>query len=271
MPIEADIFPKLLVNHAPPRRLELCSEITTSSDPEFCPANLVPGPHWTPAATTDGFGATTWTPFDAGSALRYNVALIRLPAALLEGHLLTGVKWQESDARRRDLKARMDEICRLLSSTPEALQHKGTFKGVRGKTSLHTTRNPSDKRLVGLHVDQIDHEPIATVERAMNRFCVNLGPVRRWFVFLPVALESVVKACRLTERDVLRSGYFHRTVQKHAGLIVCRIPIEPGDAYIAPTQIMLHDGQSDSQDGERLYTVVGPFDRTAQAQSLSIV
>jgi hypothetical protein len=271
MVTKADILPKLLVERAPPERLEFCRELATSSDPEFRPGSLVPGTHWTPATATEQSGETPWMRFSDGGTLRHNLALIRMPPALLEGHLLTEIGWHHSEARRHDLKVRVDEVCRLLSSEPYALDHKGTFKGVKGKTSPCTTRHPSDQRLVGLHVDQIDHEPIATIERAMSRFCVNLGPARRWFVFLPVALESVVEGCQLTERDRLRSEHFHRSLQRRTLPIAYRIRIDPGDAYIAPTQILLHDGQSDSQQGERLYTVVGPFDQTAQARNLSVL
>jgi hypothetical protein len=270
MVTKANIFPKLLVETVPPERLEFCREVTTSSDPEFRPGSLVPGGHWTPA-TTEGSGEIPWMRFGDGGTLRHNMALIRMPPTLLEGHLLTQVEWRDSEARRRDLKARVDEVCRLLSSTPTVMRHRGTFKGVRGNTSSCTTRHPSDRRLVGLHVDQIDGEPIARVERTMSRLCVNLGPARRWFVFMSVPLESVVAARRLSERDVLTSEHFRHFLQGRPSHIAWRIRVEPGDAYIAPTQILLHDGQSDSRDGERLYTVVGHFDQTARARDLSVI
>jgi hypothetical protein len=271
MPVQVDICPKLLVKRVPPERLEFCSQTAESSDPEFCPGSVVPGARWTPATAVDGANETSWMSFGEGVPLLHNVALIRMPPGLLDGHLLTNVEWRDSEARRSDLKARVDEVCRVLTSTPAAMRHRGTFHGVPGKTSACTTRHPSSRRLVGLHIDMIDSEPIAVADRAMNRLCVNLGPGRRWFVFMPVALQSVVAACRLREADVLTSEHFRHFLHGRTAPLVYRISVEPGDAYIAPTQILLHDGQSDSQDGQHLYTVVGPFDQTAQVRDMSVI
>jgi hypothetical protein len=265
-----EIFPRLLIERDPPERLELCSEVFETSDLEFRPGSLVPGTRWIPAGATGDVGESLSMSFD-GAALQNNIALIRIPRGVLEGHLLTDAAWQDSEAKRRDLKERVDEVCRPLSSTPSALQHRGMFKPVRGTVSPCTTRHPEDRRLAGLHIDRLDQEPIATIGRPMSRFCINLGPRRRWFVFLPIALSRVVTASRLSERDVLSSVHFRRYVKERPDHVVCRIRLEPGEAYIAPTHLLLHDGQSDSEQGERMYMVAGPFDQTGQARSLSVV
>jgi hypothetical protein len=267
----AGLFPKLLVRGVPPERLEYCSEVMPSSDPEFCPGSLVPGSCWLPAAAAKELDDMPWIPFSEDVSLFHNVALIRMPPDALDGHLVNQAEWRDSEAKRVDLRERLEELCRPLSSVPAALQHRGTFMGVRGTTSLCTTRHPVGRRLVGLHIDRIDSEPIATIEGARNRLCVNLGPGRRWFVFMPLPLAHVVAACRLSDRDVLTSEHLRCYLKDRRSHVVWRIRLEPGDAYIAPTQILLHDGQSDSQDGERLYTVVGPFDQIARARELSIL
>jgi hypothetical protein len=265
------LLPKLLVSRVPPSCLELCSQLTATDDPEFRPGSLVPAAQWTPAGAANDLDETPWLAFGKAGTLRHNVALLRLPSEPWKGHLLTNSHWHQSGEFCRELRARVDDVCRALSSAPDDLLHKGTFKGVRGETTTCTTRHPSDGRLVGLHVDNLQREPIATIDRTISRFCLNLGPNRRWFAFLPLDVASVVSACRLSEHDILTSRHFQQALRGRLHPPICRIPVEPGDAYIAPTQILLHDGHSDSQDGEYMYTVVGLFDQTSEAASLSAV
>jgi len=49
---------------------------------------------------------------------------------------------------------------------------------VKGTASAHTTRNPEDRRLAGLHIDQLEHGPIAEFKRPMSRLSFNLGLAR---------------------------------------------------------------------------------------------
>lgn len=269
---EETIFPRLLVSRLPPERLETCAtlEVTGEDDPEFRPGSLVPVGEWTPVSgESEHIGGRPWVGFDDGATLDHNVALLRLPPETSEGHLLHEAEWRPE--RYRDLRDRVDQVCRLLTSTPDELQHKGAFLGVRGERTTCTTRHPDDQRLVGLHLDTVENTPVATLERTLSRFCLNLGPNRRWFVFLPLDVRTVVDTCELAESDVPRSRHFRDAALQGAPQAACRIPLEPGDGYIAPTQIMLHDGASASLEGEYLYTVLGRFDRTAEACSLSVL
>jgi hypothetical protein len=267
------IFPRLLVSRVPVERLEICAslEVAGEDDPEFRPGSLVPVGDWTHVSGEGRSGEQPWVGFDDGATLDHNVALLRLPPEMSEGHLLREAEWSETPEQRRDLQSRVDQVCRLLTSTPRELRHNGTFRGVRGERTGCTTRHPDDRRLVGLHVDTVENAPVATLQHTLSRFCLNLGPNRRWFVFLPLDVSTVVNTCELAENDVPRSRHFRDTAMQRAPHAAWRIALEPGEGYIAPTQIMLHDGASASRDGEYLYTVLGHFDRTAQARSLSIL
>jgi hypothetical protein len=251
----------------------VCSEVevTSDHDEEFHPGSLIPGGTWVKTAEEPRADKRPWLAFSDGASLRHNVVLLKLPAEASAGHLLSESQATYSDARLPDLRARLDEVCRMLTSEPDALDHKGTFRGFRSERTMCTTRHPGDRRLVGLHLDTLQSEPVATLHRATSRLCLNLGPNPRWFVFLPLDVDAVIDACGLGETDVLYSRHFRQTVVQRAHPPVSRVRLDPGEAYIAPTQLMLHDGQSDSRDGEYLYTVLGFFDQTGEAQRLSAV
>jgi hypothetical protein len=269
MALAVEILPRLLAEHRAPERLEVCFEVCETDDPEFRPGSLVPAGAWMPAQEAGELAEPPWASF-GDATLAHNVALIRFPRAVLQGHLLSDARWEDSEARRADLRACIDELCRSLSSAPESLQHRGTFRGVPGSASPHTTRHPADRRLVGLHVDGLVEE-LESMEQPLSRLSVNLGPAARYFVFLPAPISEVLESAGRSPRDKLYSADFHRWLRGRPSVVACRIRLEPAEAYIAPTHLLLHDGQSLAAQGERLYTVAGPFDQTEPARLLSVV
>jgi hypothetical protein len=269
MPAMPDIKPRLLVTSNPPEQLELCSKVVATTDPEFWPGSLVPGEDWVPAPNYEDNGETPWVDFEHPSGLSHNVVLLTVPPGLLGGHLVAEGSEAPPIRSSEDLEARVDGFCRSLSSVPDELSHRGIFQGFRGASSVCTTRHPVDRRLVGLHVDALEKHPVTFVDRAASRFCVNLGPTRRWFVFAPLSLTTVVAECGLSEQDVLVSKHFQHALLGSGATPVCRLALRPGDAYIAPTQLLLHDGQSETVAGGRMYSVVGRFDKTEAARRFS--
>jgi len=73
----------------------------------------------------------------------------------------------------------------------------------------------------------------------------------------------------LADHDVPVGKHFQQALLRSGTRVVCRIALRRGDAYIAPTQLLLHDGQSETAAGGRMYSVVGRFDRTESAQEIS--
>jgi len=113
--------------------------------------------------------------------------------------------------------------------------------------------------LIGLHVDSWygDLSP----KNVPGRICINLGSSCRHFLFSPVSLsgmELAMKAegMKLNPRGDLARGYF-RSFPSHP---ILRLRVGPGEAYIAPTESISHDGSTQDHTGWDLtLTVRGRF------------
>jgi hypothetical protein len=125
------------------------------------------------------------------------------------------------------------------------------------------TLNEDTRRYIGLHVDSWDPLDVGERHAARNRMSLNLGPVPRWFLYIPMTLPEVA------ERVAARTGRVFggrgdptpmarrfMALEPDAAVIRCRI--EPGEAYIAPTENAIHDGSSGDAAGlGRHFTVLG--------------
>lgn len=116
---------------------------------------------------------------------------------------------------------------------------------------------------IGLHFDRWDRLSVDELEQSSNRISINLGPVDRHFIFLnqtaagmAAMLEraSVRVAC-----DVLTiGGAFMATFPDYP---IVRLRLRPGEAYVAPTENILHDGSSAGVlETNRYLSIRGRFD-----------
>jgi hypothetical protein len=124
--------------------------------------------------------------------------------------------------------------------------------------------------LVGLHVDNwdaLDPEPPAT---GRNRICLNAGLEARYFLFVnltvgqvrAMAPEAPASANRLADLHGAVTGFLRR----HPHYPVIRLRVEPGEAYIAPTENIVHDGSTAGSRALDLALVVrGHFGLSAGA------
>lgn len=104
------------------------------------------------------------------------------------------------------------------------------------------TVKASSGRRVGIHLDSWDGRHLTDCAAATNRIGINLSHEPRWLLFCRPTLTTIVTEM-LTEvpaQGALLPTYFTR----HLDEPIFRIPIGPGQAYIAPTEHMLHDGST---------------------------
>ncbi|MGP3980573.1 hypothetical protein [Streptomyces sp. KR80] len=115
---------------------------------------------------------------------------------------------------------------------------------------LTTTINPASNRRIGLHVDNWDRLPNATRSLSRRRLCINLGPGTRYLLLAHLTIQSISRtlhpgpnhADRCPPTDDVR-----RYVAEGRPLHCQRIRLEPGDGYIAPTELLPHEGSTDDQ------------------------
>jgi len=107
------------------------------------------------------------------------------------------------------------------------------------------SRCPQTGAYVGLHIDTFHRLSLQSRESAPLRVSINVGLAARYFLFLDLPLRSLVR--KLDERRTkevaphLAGQAFTRAYPNYP---IIRVRIDPGQAYVAPTENMLHDGSS---------------------------
>jgi hypothetical protein len=95
----------------------------------------------------------------------------------------------------------------------------------------------------GLHIDNWDKLPLAQRRRSRRRVAINLGPGDRYVV---VATQDIcdLHAAHPIEADFPRTGHIHDFLRQGGTMRCVRIRFEPGEGYIAPTELVPHDGST---------------------------
>jgi hypothetical protein len=112
---------------------------------------------------------------------------------------------------------------------------------------ITTTEDHTTRRRIGLHVDNFDRLPCATRHQSRRRLCLNLGPGPRHLLLGDPDIQQI---CRTLQRDLTRhyphTDDIRRYVADGHPLRCIRIRLEPGEGYIAPTELLPHDGSTTS-------------------------
>lgn len=111
------------------------------------------------------------------------------------------------------------------------------------------TYDPEQNHFVGLHIDSWFGSPWNTRHLAPNRIAVNVGLEPRYLVFMNLTIRQLYE--RLIEVGYSSSSLtslgpdFATLVTRHFDQYpIVRVKIYPGEAYIAPTENIVHDGST---------------------------
>ncbi|MFC5664450.1 hypothetical protein ACFP3U_15835 [Kitasatospora misakiensis] len=161
-----------------------------------------------------------------------------------------------TDARR------MVEIVRLPSEVFAAIIGAGqgradipvlpstdaTYRGAMTCTgdTLTTTVNPENDGLrIGLHLDNWDQQTCANRLDSRRRLMVNLGPAPR---YLLIGEFDATWICRELYPGDHADRYPHTDdvaeFVARWSMECLRIRIDPGEGYVAPTEVLVHDGST---------------------------
>ncbi|MBO1416715.1 hypothetical protein [Streptomyces sp. FH025] len=110
---------------------------------------------------------------------------------------------------------------------------------------LTATVNFENGKRLGLHLDNWDRLPFGQRHLSRRRLCLNAGPGPR---YLLLGDADALTICRHLHRDHGRR-YPHTSdirAYVHTGqpLRCLRVRLEPGEGYIAPTELLPHDGST---------------------------
>lgn len=104
-----------------------------------------------------------------------------------------------------------------------------------------TTLNPRSGRYLGLHLDTWEFESVLSRRDAKYRLSINIGKADRFLVFsdTPVDVYFEPDAQPRSFTDYFRTRFAINPIR------FFRLRIPPGFAYVAPTDLLFHDGSSD--------------------------
>jgi hypothetical protein len=114
--------------------------------------------------------------------------------------------------------------------------------------NLETTSiNRTTGLFAGLHVDVWENRLIEERHLSANRISINLGPSHRYFLFVRMSVAEMKFALKDpsigSDLDSLTHVERH-FLEKYPDFPVTRLRIEPGEAYFAPTENLIHDGST---------------------------
>jgi hypothetical protein len=140
----------------------------------------------------------------------------------------------------------------------------------------NTTLNSKTGRYVGLHLDSWDRLPAEERHRGQNRVCLNLGTGPRYLQFVPVTARELharlIALEAVSSEGSARQGgdLARRFLRCFPDEPVMRLSILPGEAYIAPTENLVHDGCTlDTAGPDVTLTLRGHFEPLRHARSPS--
>ncbi len=116
-------------------------------------------------------------------------------------------------------------------------------------SSINATDYLPGKLFAGLHLDSWDYLPFRNRHRARNRICINLGNETRYFLLINLTLKQIFAELNLVDPDDIYQDYRgvrlpNKFMQAFPDYPVVRLAIQPGEAYIAPTENFIHDATS---------------------------
>jgi hypothetical protein len=174
-----------------------------------------------------------------------SVSIVRLPGGLSEAR-----KNLLRDGSREAVDVDILPALRTACVLDGPLSYLSRASNVPGLATV--TVNREIRRLIGLHVDNWENLAIERRDQAANRISINIGETDRYFLFMPYPLMDMVRVLFdelgagwvLPERFTLIGRLF---MERFADVPVIRCRLAPGEAYIAPTENLVHDGSTAGQ------------------------
>ena len=119
------------------------------------------------------------------------------------------------------------------------------FAGIRYDEPLLRTLtiNSNTGYRIGIHLDSWDNAPISKRANSTNRICINLGSSNRYFFFSPYSIGRINQHIKLNKQLNI-SEFLNIAFKVISKSPLIGIKVRPGEAYIAPTENIFHDGST---------------------------
>jgi hypothetical protein len=192
----------------------------------------------------------------APSNLANSIAIVKLP-----GEFSNDVRQAIRSGNNESLKINLLQPLRTICKLGEPLHCIGPSNNLSNLGTV--TINREIGRYIGLHVDNWDQIDLGSRHLATNRICVNVGEEDRYFLFLPLLLMDIATVLSEEmgpqwEAAVRYTLIGRQFMERFPDVPVIRCRLAPGEAYIAPTENLIHDGSSVGQSRiDEQFTVRG--------------
>ena len=225
---------------------------TRISNESYEPLALVPALNWRKPESDE---AAILIENDPDPDYTSTIGVIRLPKNLVD---------QLTEFEISNVSS-IGELSEKIQEQPDLFnQIREGFKEVIGKYSyiengylihdilvndgnrLSTTINMNNKLFTGMHIDFWDQLKLNQIDDARNRISFNLGKSPRYFLFINQTISQITDGLK---QHVDISNFNQEKVLKEFFRInpdypVTKVKVEPFEAYIAPTENLIHDGST---------------------------
>lgn len=121
----------------------------------------------------------------------------------------------------------------------------------------NSTINQSNNEIVGLHLDGWETaKHLKDRCSSKNRICFNLGSYPRYLCFLNLGLNQIYDLWTCGNASMPFEAiewndysFIYKFLKQNPNYPITRLRINTGEAYIAPTESILHDGSSSGNPG----------------------
>lgn len=177
------------------------------------------------------------------------VGLVRVPDEILAPFDQIGIgsviSAQDRDAliAHPDCPQALTGVVAYLTTLSRS-DHRPRTLGLAFKPpGLHTvTFDESAQCYIGLHLDNWDRLPLSQRDQSRNRICINLGCEDRFLLFVNLTLMDISRFLADSNARIGTTALGQAFMIRYASYPVVKVRIAPREAYIAPTENMIHDG-----------------------------
>jgi hypothetical protein len=137
---------------------------------------------------------------------------------------------------------------KYMSRNSILIDSRVSFK--RGGLRSTTQDNPKTGQYNGLHLDSSkQYNFLSERETASNRICFNMGKYPRHLCFINLDLKRIFNYSNDANNFSSLTGadysFIWKFLKENCQYPVIRVKVEPFEAYIAPTENIIHDGDSE--------------------------
>jgi hypothetical protein len=238
----------------PADRIQISPGTIPAAREHYVADATIPVSNWRPALEDELSILERGAPFLERDSSEF-VAVLKVPEALSENFafIASAVKKHNKQSVVTNLfnhpkyRWSLTLLHRYLHSAGagDKLRLLGHFSRPGGRSmGEHSTSVGDEGKYVGLHVDSWNTGTVSARESGYpTRFCMNLGPEARYFQFINLPFRQIAQLADYPTSDNPNT-FAQDFLCRHRRYPVTKLRVEPGEAYVAPTEIIIHDGST---------------------------